>query len=294
MRTATFLMIILLLTPSVLAQNQTTEQNGSSTQINATVMTRQSNATNNQTVTRQNASSGERNMIQTVSVVANTGESTQLITAKAVQIKEQARVLISSNASQGEMLQVREEIRQRINESLIIANMTSQEVKALVQERVVQRTQIIKTSLVNNTSKPLPRVMHTATLVEYIRNLKDVSELNQSGIGKNVSQIAVQMNASIQRIEQAEQNIQAQGIGVAIRNFFFGGDKTSANQLLEETNQTRIRLQKIEELKNQSQDPEIRAMLQEQIEGMNQTVQKMELLAVQEKAKKGIFSFLFG
>ncbi len=291
MKTAALLMMISLLIPSVFAQNQTIEQNGSSTQVNATVMVEQSN---NQTVTRQNASSGERNMVQTVSVVTNIGESTRISTANAVQIKEQARVLISSNASQGEMLQVREEIRQRINESLIITNMTSQEVKALVQERVVQRTQIIKTQLVNNTSKPLPRVMHAATLVEYIRNLKDVSELNQSGIGKNVSQIAVQMNASVQRIEQAEQKIRSQGIGIAIRNFFFGGDKTSANQLLEETNQTRTRLQKLEELKNQSQDPEIRTMLQEQINGVNQTVQKMEMLAVQEKAKKGIFSFLFG
>lgn len=206
------------------------------------------------------------------------------------QVREQARVLqdnASANASVVE--QVRERIRQGLDQDFNPSNMTGPEVKAMVRERVTQRVQMI-----NNTSRPLPRAEHAAKLVQYVRNLKDISGINDSGIGQNVSRMAQQLNTSVQEMGRAEERVRAQGIGVRIRNFFFGGDDQAANQILREANTTRQRMQELHELRNQYQDPEVRQLIQEQVQGLNQTVQSMEQLARQEKQKRGIFSFLLG
>ncbi|MEM7820374.1 MAG: hypothetical protein QW761_02110, partial [Candidatus Aenigmatarchaeota archaeon] len=73
-----------------------------------------------------------------------------------------------------------------------------------------------------------------------------------------------------------------------------GGDETAAAEIEAETVQNRARIQKLNQLMNQCEcDEQTRAMLQEQIQNIEQEQTRLQKLAQKEKQDKGIFGWLW-
>jgi hypothetical protein len=111
-------------------------------------------------------------------------------------------------------------------------------------------------------------------------------------IGRNVSQIAREFNNSVQATIRAEERIQTRNWLV---RFFVGGDREAAEDIEQEVNRNRQRIQELKQLREECDcDEEVRNMLQEQIQNMEQEQNRLQQSAQNEKKDKGIFGWLFG
>lgn len=119
------------------------------------------------------------------------------------------------------------------------------------------------------------------------------SEELTGGIGPQVSEIAKEFNNSIQSTMETEEKIKERNV---IRKIFFGGDKEAAGELEQETVRNQNRIEKLNQLINQCEEcsPEVKNILQEQIQLIEQEQERLSSLAQNEKGKKGLFGFLFG
>jgi len=111
------------------------------------------------------------------------------------------------------------------------------------------------------------------------------------GIGRNVSQIAREFNNSVQASIRAEERIQTRNM---LMRFFFGGDEQAAGEMEQEVNRNRERIQELRRLMQECEcEEEVKAMLQEQIQNMEQEQNRIQELAQNEKKSKGIFGWLW-
>ena len=111
------------------------------------------------------------------------------------------------------------------------------------------------------------------------------------GIGRNVSQIAREFNNSVQASIRAEERIQTRNM---LMRFFFGGDEQAAEEMEQEVNRNRERVQELRRLMQGCEcAEEVKAMLQEQIRNMEQEQNRIQELAQNEKKSKGIFGWLW-
>jgi len=111
------------------------------------------------------------------------------------------------------------------------------------------------------------------------------------GIGKNVSAIAREFNNSVQSTIRAEEKIQNRN---ALVKMFIGGDEDAANEIEQEVTQNQERIQELTQLMEQCDcDEEVKAILQEQIQNMEQEQTRLQQLAQNEKQNKGIFGWIW-
>jgi DNA-binding transcriptional MerR regulator len=111
------------------------------------------------------------------------------------------------------------------------------------------------------------------------------------GIGRNVSQIAREFNNSVMATIRAEEKIQDRNWFARV---FAGGDDQAAGELEREVNTNRERIQQLKQLREQCNcTEEIRTMMQEQIQNMEQEQNRLQQLAQTEKQSKGIFGWLW-
>jgi hypothetical protein len=109
------------------------------------------------------------------------------------------------------------------------------------------------------------------------------------GIGKNVSAIAREFNNSVMSTIRAEEKIQTRS---GFARFFAGGDETTATELESEVEQNELRIQQLTQLRNECQcDQEVKDLMQEQIQLMQQEQTRLRELAQQEKKSKGLFDW---
>ncbi|MGC9310427.1 MAG: hypothetical protein ACP5E4_01745 [Candidatus Aenigmatarchaeota archaeon] len=111
----------------------------------------------------------------------------------------------------------------------------------------------------------------------------------EGGIGKNVSAIAREFNNSVEKTIQAEEKIQKRN---QISRLLFGGDKNAANTLQNELNQNRVRIQELNRLIFRC-DGETKALLQEQLQNMEQEQERLRQVAEDEKKSKGLLGWLW-
>jgi hypothetical protein len=111
------------------------------------------------------------------------------------------------------------------------------------------------------------------------------------GIGPQVSQYAMQFNNSIQAEIQIQERIQTRN---AIVRFFVGGDEVAAGELEQQVNQTQARIQEFQQLIQQCTcDPQVKELLQEQLQQMQQQQLQIHVLAQNELQDKGLFGWLW-
>lgn len=109
------------------------------------------------------------------------------------------------------------------------------------------------------------------------------------GIGKQVSEIAKEFNNSVRETIQAEEKIQKRSGFV---KFFIGGDQEAAGILERETNMNQLRLEQLRQLRDNCDcSDELKAMIQEQIQNMEQEQNRLEEVAKGEQSRRGIFGW---
>jgi len=111
------------------------------------------------------------------------------------------------------------------------------------------------------------------------------------GIGRNVSQIAREFNNSVQATIRAEERIQTRNM---LMKFFFGGDDQAADDIEQEVNRNREKIQELRRLMQECDcGEEVKVMLQEQIQDMEMEQNRLQEMAQNEKKSKGIFGWLW-
>jgi len=111
------------------------------------------------------------------------------------------------------------------------------------------------------------------------------------GIGPQVSEIAREFNNSVQATIRAKERIQSRN---RIIRFFAGGDEEAAQEIEEQVIQNRERIRQLQQLALQCEcEEEVRALLQEQIQNMEQEQTRLQQLAQNEKKVKGLFGWLW-
>jgi len=111
------------------------------------------------------------------------------------------------------------------------------------------------------------------------------------GIGQNISEIAREFNNSAQIQMQAEEKIRNRNRLIKI---FIGGDQEAANQIQNQVEQNQQRIEKLQQLMEQCDcDPEVKQIMQEQIQNMRQEQQRLQELAQKEKQNKGLFGWIW-
>ncbi|KDE54926.1 hypothetical protein [Methanoculleus sp. MH98A] len=109
------------------------------------------------------------------------------------------------------------------------------------------------------------------------------------GIGENVSAIAREINNSVQKTFEAEEQIRARH---AFMRFLFGGDAEAALLIEEEAQRNRERAAELGHLiGNCTCDNATRTMLQEQVRTIEQEQDRLSVLASEEMQVRGLFSW---
>ncbi|MCK5040116.1 MAG: hypothetical protein KAR87_04070 [Candidatus Aenigmarchaeota archaeon] len=110
-------------------------------------------------------------------------------------------------------------------------------------------------------------------------------------MGPQISAIAREFNNSVQATIKAEEKIQTRS---TIARLFAGGDSKTAEELEGQINQNRLKIQELKQLKEECEcDEEIKTMMQEQIQNMEQEQERLGDLAQKEKKSKGLLGWLW-
>lgn len=123
-----------------------------------------------------------------------------------------------------------------------------------------------------------------------VQSLFAMEELVGS-IGPQVSQIADEINTSVQATIQAEERIQARN---TIVRFFAGGDEEAAQEIEQQVIQNQERIRELQQLQEECDcDEQVRAILQEQIQNVEQEQTRLQQVALNELNDKGLFGWLW-
>lgn len=111
------------------------------------------------------------------------------------------------------------------------------------------------------------------------------------GIGRNVSAIARDFNNSVQATIRAEERIENRNW---LTKFFAGGDEEAAEDIELEVNSNQARIQELKRLMQDCEcDEEVKAMMQQQIQNMEQEQNRLMQKSQEEKKNKGLFGWLW-
>ena len=215
---------------------------------------------------------------QGISQSDNANDSAQ--TQNQIQNQEQERINEQTGESNGGLVEEQAHQQTRASNTEQLKEMIANKKQEMSQE--VQGIKDEKEQKVHQNQNKVREAVHMLL----------ASETLVGGIGSEVSKIAREFNNSVEKTIQAETKIQNRN---SIVKFFFGGDKEATEEILQETNRNQ---EKIQQLKNLHQecdcDPEVKNILQEQIQNLEQEQNRLGQLAQEEKSNKGIFGWLFG
>ena len=111
------------------------------------------------------------------------------------------------------------------------------------------------------------------------------------GVKPEMARITQGFNNSVQTTIQAEQNIQTRS---GLSRFFFGGDANSADAILSEVGENQQRITEMQQLllTCANCDNETKELLREQLQNIELEQIRLQSLAENESADRGIFGFL--
>lgn len=166
----------------------------------------------------------------------------------------------------------------------------AQIVRARVEEKLQTKQQELEQEMADKSEKEqnvLKNQNQVRLAVHALLEMKD----EIGGIGPQVSEIAQQFDNSVQATIKAEEKIQSKG---GLARFFSGGDEEAAEELEAEVNANKAKVEELKQLKEQCEcDEEAKALMQEQIQAMEQEQSRLGELAQKEKKSKGLFGWLW-
>ena len=219
----------------------------------------------------QGTDQGQQVQTGTEQQTQNRGEEQQIQTEQQTQTREgeqeegpgQQNFILENQQKARTMTEAREIVQQK-------KQAMNQEMQGLsnVQQKVYQNQNKVREA------------------VHALLSLEDLAP----GIGPQVSQIAREFNNSVQATIIAEEKIQKRN---AFVRFFIGGEKNAAEDIEQELNQNRQRIQELKQLREEcASGEEIKAMMQEQIQNMEQEQERLQQLTNREKSVQGVFGWV--
>jgi len=110
------------------------------------------------------------------------------------------------------------------------------------------------------------------------------------GIGQEVSVIARDFNNSVQATIKAEEKIQKRGF---LTRILLGGDRSATQTIEQEVSGNLAKIQQIKQLENSCNcNAQLKAVLAQQVQNMEQEQNRLTQVAQNEKKSKGIFSWV--
>lgn len=208
---------------------------------------------------------------QTEQATQNQGEEQQLQTREETQTRE-GEEAGQGSAGQSFILEAPKKAQ------------TMNEVRAMVQERQEEMQQEMQ-----DLSGVQQKVYEKQNKVrEAVHALLSIETL-AVGIGPQVSEVAREFNNSILVTVVAEEKIQKRN---ALVRFFAGGEKDAAGEIEGEITQNQERIQELKQLREECAcGEEVKTMMQEQIQTMEQEQERLQLLADRENNTKGVFGW---
>jgi len=162
---------------------------------------------------------------------------------------------------------------------------TMNEAKEMIQQKKQEMTQEMQ-ELSNVQQKVYQNQNKVREAVHTLLSLEDLA----TGIGPQVSQIAHEFNNSVQATITAEEKIQKRN---AFVRFFIGGEKNAAEDIEQEWNQNQQRVKELKQLKEECTcGEEIKIMIQEQVQNMEQEQERLQQLTNKEKNTNGLFGWI--
>ncbi|MDD5043768.1 MAG: hypothetical protein PHD51_03855 [Patescibacteria group bacterium] len=187
----------------------------------------------------------------------------------------------TQNAGEDKAIQVQQELQ--------IKARNINELKEIIQTKKLE----LKEELQNLRENKLKKIYENQNIVrEAVHSLLSAENLT-GGIGPQISAIAQEFNNSVQSTIQAEEKLQTRN---RIIKFFTGGDQTTASVLEQEAEKNRTRIEKLNQLKNECTNcaEEVKTVLQEQIQKVEQEQTRLEKVAKAEQQIKGIWGWVRG
>ncbi len=207
-------------------------------------------------------------------------------------IQNQTREQSENRTQNRTQEQLEEQDRIQEQERLRIQNVT--ELQEQIQERKQEQEQI-QAQLPADQQRVLARYSNVSAFVHILQNESRTRALlgeGPNGIGPQVSEYAREFNNSLQAQIQAEERIANRN---AVIRLFAGGDKEAAGILKQETIQNQERIQQMQQLITQCQecDPQLRALLQTELQQMELQQTRLQQLAQTERQDRGLFGWLW-
>lgn len=171
-------------------------------------------------------------------------------------------------------------------ERMQVKAQTENELKAMVQQKQQEMNNELK-GLNKDEEKVYKNQNQVRMAVHTFLAMEDLV----GGIGPQVREIARGFNNSVQATIKAEENIEKRG---AFKRFFAGGDEESAEEIEQESKKNMEKLKEMKQLKEECDcTEEVKAMMQEQIQNMEQEQIRLQELADKEKKSKGLFGWMW-
>ncbi len=162
---------------------------------------------------------------------------------------------------------------------------SSQELRSMIQSR----KQVMEQEM-QGMSEDMQKVYKNQNQVRSAVHALLAMEGLAGGIGKQVSDIAKEFNNSVKATIMAEEKVQSRG---AFARFFAGGDHEAAEELENEVNQNRQRIEQLKQLKTQVMNGEVQAVFQEQIQLAEKEQERLQQMAQEEKSSKGLLGWIW-
>ena len=219
----------------------------------------------------QGTGQGQQVKTETGQQTQNQGEEQQIRIEQQTQTREGEQE--ESSGQQNFILGIQQKAR------------TMTQVREMVQQKKQEMTQEMQ-GLSNVQQKVYKNQNKVREAVQTLLSLEDLAP----GIGSQVSEIAREFNNSVQATIIAEEKIQKRN---AFVRFFIGGEKNAAEDMEQELNQNQLRIQELKQLREECVGgEEIKAMVQEQIQNMEQEQTRLQQLADREKGAQGVFGWV--
>jgi hypothetical protein len=252
-----FLIILFLFTSSyalAAPNNQGPNNEANSSPKNLT------NSSNNNVTPTQNA-----NQLNVQEQISNKGNTSN------IQVQQQTQII----QNEGNVSKIPSTVQ---NQNQIGSN-TEQQVRSVIQ----QKTQEVNSSM----GKSLQNQKMAQVAVQTM-------EATASMFGKseeNISKISNEIKNSFEVTTRAEERIRSKSGFV---KFFTGGDNEAAGLITQEIVRNENRIRELNRLIEESDfDPQTKAILQEQVQNIEQEQLRLKTLAEQEINNKGILSWLW-
>jgi len=193
----------------------------------------------------------------------------------------------TQNAGEDQQIRTEERVQAEVQQKA--GNVT--EAREAIQQRVQQLEG--ETQTMKGTEKEVYENQNQVRSAVF--GLLAMEEL-AGGIGQEISQIAKEINNSVQSTLSAEEKIRGRS---ALVRLFVGGEKEAAQEIRQEVNLNQERIQELKQLKEDCGDcsEEAKILMAEQIQNIEQEQERLQQLAEKEEKSVGVFGWfrnLFG